>query len=138
MFDLLAEAESDRLAGFYPIFGNLGAGLRTTLRSDLRSIHAPARRMLFDLVSACSRLLLLAGGSIRIVKPAVSGCERLLDRLQPGDSCSLTCADCLPYQLPGAQARRARRDGLRQLGTALSPVIGRFGVIPCVCLSLSF
>jgi CRP/FNR family transcriptional regulator len=94
MSDLVAEAEFDQLAGLYPIIGNLGPGLRTTLRSDLRPIHAPAGRMLFDLDSACSLFLLLAGGSIRVVKPAVSGREILLYRLQPGDSCILTVS-CL-------------------------------------------
>lgn len=91
---MLADAEFSRLLALYPIIGRLAPGLQATLRTDLRPVQAPAGRMLFDLDSACSLFLLLAGGSIRVVKPAASGREILLYRLQPGDSCILTVS-CL-------------------------------------------
>jgi CRP/FNR family transcriptional regulator len=50
--------------------------------------------MLFDLDAPCTLFLLISEGSIRVVKPALSGREILLYRLEPGDSCILTVS-CL-------------------------------------------
>lgn len=91
---MLTEAEFAQLTTLYPIFGDVSPQLRTLLRTDLQRVEAPSGRMLFDLDSSCSLFLLLVSGTIRVVKPATSGREILLYRLQPGDSCVLTVS-CL-------------------------------------------
>ena len=67
---------------------------RTALRSELQPVRIAAGTVLFDLDSPCTLFLLLASGSVRVVKPSLSGREIVLYRLEPGDSCILTVS-CL-------------------------------------------
>ena len=83
-----------QLAQLYPAIREMSSATQELLRTNTTRVAAPADTMLFDLDSPCSLFLLLADGSIRVIKPAVSGREILLYRLEPGDSCVLT-ASCL-------------------------------------------
>ena len=91
---MIATNEYARCAGLYPVMDQLPAPLAAALAADLRHVTAPAGHVLFDVDSACHMFLLPCAGSIRVIKPALSGREILLYRLEPGDSCVLT-ASCL-------------------------------------------
>lgn len=84
----------DRLIQLYPSLAEMTPDAQRLMRESLQRIAAPANYVLFDLDSPCSAFILLYTGSIRVVKPALSGREILLYRLEPGDSCVLT-ASCL-------------------------------------------
>ena len=91
---MISTQEFEQVAALYPVLGQLPAQLRSAVATDMRRVAAPAGHVLFDLDSACTMFLLPFAGSIRVIKPAVSGREILLYRLEPGDSCVLT-ASCL-------------------------------------------
>ena len=91
---MIAADEFARVAALYPVLGQLPAQLRSAVATDMRRVAAPAGHVLFDLDSACTMFLLPYAGSIRVIKPAATGREILLYRLEPGDSCVLT-ASCL-------------------------------------------
>ncbi len=91
---MITAGEYAHLSGLYPVLEQLPAPLRQALAADLRYVAAPAGHVLFDVDSACHMFLLPCAGSIRVIKPALSGREILLYRLEPGDSCVLT-ASCL-------------------------------------------
>ena len=87
---MLSQVELDNLVGLYPVLGQLSPMDRTALRSELQPVRIAAGTVLFDLDSPCTLFLLLAAGSVRVVKPSLSGREIVLYRLEPGDSCILT------------------------------------------------
>jgi CRP/FNR family transcriptional regulator, anaerobic regulatory protein len=91
---MLSTQEFEQVAALYPVLGQLPAQLRSAVATDMRRVAAPAGHVLFDLDSACTMFLLPFAGSIRVIKPAITGREILLYRLEPGDSCVLT-ASCL-------------------------------------------
>lgn len=91
---MIAATEYAQVAALYPVLGQLPAHLRSAVADDMRRVAAPAGYVLFDLDSACTMFLLLFAGAIRVIKPAATGREILLYRLEPGDSCVLT-ASCL-------------------------------------------
>ena len=91
---MIPAEEFDQVAALYPVLQQLPAHLRSAVTVDMRRVAAPAGHVLFDLDSACTMFLLPCAGSIRVIKPAVTGREILLYRLEPGDSCVLT-ASCL-------------------------------------------
>ncbi|MCB0104702.1 MAG: Crp/Fnr family transcriptional regulator [Caldilineaceae bacterium] len=68
--------------------------LQQLVRQSTQPVHVPAGTLLFDLDYPCNLFLLILDGAIRVVKPALSGREILLYRLEPGDSCILTVS-CL-------------------------------------------
>ena len=86
--------ELEHLLDLYPVLGQLTPAEQTALRRELQPVRIPAGAFLFDLDSPCSLFLLLVAGSVRVVKPALSGREIVLYRLEPGDSCILTIS-CL-------------------------------------------
>ena len=91
---MLSQSEIAALFSLYPVLGQLTGTERDALRRELQPLHIPAGAVLFDLDSPCSLFLLLAAGTVRVVKPALSGREIMLYRLEPGDSCILTVS-CL-------------------------------------------
>jgi len=90
----MEQAVFDELIRLYPPIGDMTPDAQRLLRQNLQRMNAPAGHLLFDLDSPCSLFVLLYAGSIRVIKPAISGREILLYRLEPGDSCVLT-ASCL-------------------------------------------
>ena len=91
---MLNQSEIDTLVELYPVLSQLTGAERDALRRELQPARIPAGTVLFDLDSPCSLFLLLAAGTVRVVKPARSGRELVLYRLEPGDSCILTVS-CL-------------------------------------------
>jgi CRP/FNR family transcriptional regulator len=91
---MIRTEEFERVAGLYPVLGQLPPNLRAVLAADMQRVAAPTGHVLFDLDSACTMFLLPYAGSIRVIKPTAGGREILLYRLEPGDSCVLT-ASCL-------------------------------------------
>jgi len=64
--------------------------LRRLIQDGAQLISLPAGHTLFDVDSPCPAFLLLVSGTIRVSKPASSGREILLYKVQPGESCILT------------------------------------------------
>ncbi|HQY90576.1 MAG: Crp/Fnr family transcriptional regulator [Caldilinea sp.] len=91
---MLQPAVFAELIRLYPWIGEMTPDAQALLRAQLQPTLAPANHILFDLDTPCSFFLLLYAGSIRVIKPAPSGREIMLYRLEPGDSCVLT-ASCL-------------------------------------------
>jgi CRP/FNR family transcriptional regulator len=91
---MIQPADFDELIRLYPPIGEMTPAAQRLLRDNLQRATAPAQHVLFDLDSPCSLFLLLYAGAIRVIKPALSGREIMLYRLEPGDSCVLT-ASCL-------------------------------------------
>lgn len=91
---MIQPAEFHELIHLYPPIGEMTPAAQRLLRDNLQRATAPAHHVLFDLDSPCSLFLLIYAGSIRVIKPALSGREIVLYRLEPGDSCVLT-ASCL-------------------------------------------
>ena len=91
---MLSQAELGVLLDLYPVLRQLTAAEQDALRQELQPARIPAGTVLFDLDTPCSLFLLLAAGTVRVVKPALSGRELVLYRLEPGDSCILTVS-CL-------------------------------------------
>ncbi|MGL4651415.1 MAG: Crp/Fnr family transcriptional regulator, partial [Caldilineaceae bacterium] len=78
----------------YPVLKRLSTSLQRLVAEDARPVQMSAGVTIFDVEGSCSQFMLLTSGSLRVVKPAVSGREILLYRVLPGDSCILT-ASCL-------------------------------------------
>jgi CRP/FNR family transcriptional regulator len=91
---MLSQSEVDGLVELYPVLSRLTAAEQDALRREMQPAHIRAGTVLFDLDSPCSLFLLLTAGTVRVVKPALSGREIVLYRLDPGDSCILTVS-CL-------------------------------------------
>ncbi|HRW08141.1 MAG TPA: Crp/Fnr family transcriptional regulator [Caldilineaceae bacterium] len=91
---MLKEQEYQHLTEVYPSFRQLTPALQQLVRQNTQPVHVPTGTMLFDLDYPCNLFLLILDGAIRVVKPALSGREILLYRLEPGDSCILTVS-CL-------------------------------------------
>lgn len=91
---MIQPAEFHELIRLYPPIGEMTPAAQRLLHDNLQRATAPAHHVLFDLDSPCSLFLLIYAGSIRVIKPALSGREIMLYRLEPGDSCVLT-ASCL-------------------------------------------
>lgn len=91
---MLSEHDYHTLTNLYPMLCALPAGLQQPIRQQVQRLTVPAGTTLFDLDAPCTLFLLIIEGTIRVVKPALSGREILLYRLEPGDSCILTVS-CL-------------------------------------------
>lgn len=86
--------ELEQLTHWYPLITQLPGGLMAQLMQEVRVLRVPAGTTLFDLDYPCTAFILLSDGAIRVTKPALSGREILLYRVEPGDSCILTVS-CL-------------------------------------------
>lgn len=91
---MVTEHDYHTLTNLYPMLRALPPSLQQPIRQQVQPVTVPAGTMLFDLDAPCTLFLLIIEGSIRVVKPALSGREILLYRLEPGDSCILTVS-CL-------------------------------------------
>lgn len=91
---MLEDALFDDLTRLYSPIGEMSPAAQRLLRENLQRMTAPTGHILFDLDSPCSLFVVIYEGSVRVIKPALSGREILLYRLEPGDSCVLT-ASCL-------------------------------------------
>ncbi len=91
---MLTTHEVQTITNLYPMLRALPAPLQTLLQQEAQAVTVPAGTTLFDLDYPCTLFLLIMAGTIRVVKPALSGREILLYRLEPGDSCILTVS-CL-------------------------------------------
>ena len=93
-----------QLARTYPVFARLSPALQELVQANIQPVEAPPGYLLFDEASPCSLFLLVFTGSVRVVKPAPSGREILLYRVEPGDNCVLTVSCLLgrePYPARG-------------------------------------
>lgn len=86
--------ELEPLTQWYPMLTELPSGLFAQFSQEVRVLRVPAGTTLFDLDYPCTAFILLSAGAIRVTKPALSGREILLYRVEPGDSCILTVS-CL-------------------------------------------
>ncbi|MCB0061304.1 MAG: Crp/Fnr family transcriptional regulator [Caldilineaceae bacterium] len=91
---MISEQAYGEIATLYPPFQELPSRLRQLVCRDVQPVQVPTGTLLFDLDYPCNLFLLIMDGAIRVVKPALSGREILLYRLEPGDSCILTVS-CL-------------------------------------------
>jgi len=102
--NVLSPTQQVELLAAYPVLRNLPLSLWRVVVSEGQGLRIPAGNVLFDADSPCRLYLMVVSGSIRVVKPADSGRELLLYRVQPGDSCILTVScllgDCV-YQARG-------------------------------------
>lgn len=89
----------EQLTPWYPMLTQLPGGLAAQFTQEVRVLRAPAGTTLFDLDYPCTAFILLSAGAIRVTKPALSGREILLYRVEPGDSCILTVS-CLLGNVP--------------------------------------
>jgi CRP/FNR family transcriptional regulator len=92
------------LLAAYPVLRKLSPQLWQVVASEGQGVSLTAGSMAFDEESPCQSYLMVTSGRVRVFKPASSGRELLLYRVQPGDSCILTVScllgDCA-YQARG-------------------------------------
>lgn len=91
---MLSDHDYQTLTEWYPTLGKLPSSLHTLVRTEAQPVRIPTGTTLFDLDYPCTLFLFILDGAIRVVKPAASGREILLYRLEAGDSCILTVS-CL-------------------------------------------
>lgn len=90
----MTAVELEQLMQWYPMITQLPSGLLTQFMAEVRVLRVSVGTTLFDLDYPCTAFILLGAGAIRVTKPALSGREILLYRVEPGDSCILTVS-CL-------------------------------------------
>ena len=100
---MIDDQEYRTLGKLYGVLGQLPPHFRRAVQEDGQQVSAPAGHLLFDVDSQCAAFLLLAAGTIRVIKPARSGRELVLYRLGPGDSCILTVSCLLGHAKYPAQ-----------------------------------
>jgi CRP/FNR family transcriptional regulator len=91
---MIRHSEFVKLVDVYPELGDLQPLLQQALLYEGVRIKAHAGQVLFELGSPCRSFLLLASGSVRVVKSAAVAREMLLYRLEPGEIC-IVAASCL-------------------------------------------
>jgi CRP/FNR family transcriptional regulator, anaerobic regulatory protein len=97
-------ADRDKIISCYPVLQELPPELQRKFDGTVKLVQAPAGRRLFDEGSPCSIYPLLVDGVIRATKSSPDGHEILLYRLNPGESCVITCVALLgesPYPAIG-------------------------------------
>lgn len=100
---MLTESILTQLLFHYPAFHRMPATMQHQVCQTAVAFHHPANHLLFQEGDACLNFVVPLSGSVRVVKPDVSGREILLYRIRPGDSCILTVTCLL-----GNQAYAAR------------------------------
>lgn len=86
--------EFEQLTTWYPLVTALPVSLLAQFQQEVRVLRVVSGATLFDLDYPCTAFIMLTAGAIRVTKPALSGREILLYRVEPGDSCILTVS-CL-------------------------------------------
>lgn len=95
---MLTETVLTQLLTHYPGLHHLPAAFQHQVCQTAVFVQLPAPHLLFQEGDACLTFPLLLSGSIRVVKPDVSGREIMLYRIRPGDSCILTVSCLLGNQ----------------------------------------
>ncbi|MAT98408.1 MAG: transcriptional regulator, partial [Anaerolineaceae bacterium] len=95
---MLHETILAQLLFHYPTIHELPANLQHLVHQTAVYTQLPAQHVLFQEEDACLNFVMPLSGSIRVVKPDVSGRELLLYRIRPGDSCILTVSCLLGNQ----------------------------------------
>ncbi len=83
----------------YPAFYQVQAQLQHRIRDEGVFFNISDEQTIFDVGSACRNFVMPVSGAIRVIKPAESGREILLYRLEPGDCCIVTLS-CLLNNTP--------------------------------------
>ncbi|MCA9898683.1 MAG: Crp/Fnr family transcriptional regulator [Anaerolineales bacterium] len=95
---MLTETVLNQLLKHYPVFHQIPANLQHQVLQTAVTHHLPTNHLLFQEEDVCCNFIMPISGSIRVVKPDVSGREILLYRIRPGDSCILTVSCLLGNQ----------------------------------------
>jgi CRP/FNR family transcriptional regulator len=95
---VLTETTLHQLLFHYPVIHKLPASLQHQVCQTAVSTQLPAHYPLFQDGDACLNFVMPLSGSVRVVKPDVSGREIMLYRIRPGDSCILTVSCLLGNQ----------------------------------------
>ncbi len=111
---MLTETVLNQLLIDYPVMHHVPSSLQHQVLQTAVAHQLPANHLLFQEGDACNQFIMLLSGSVRVVKPDVSGREMLLYRIRPGDSCILTVSCLLGNQ------RYAARGVLDRPVTAVS------------------
>ena len=77
-----------------PLLTRISAGMQARVRSEMRPMRAADGQQLFGVYDRCTALPLIAGGTIRVLKPLRSGRVVPLYCVGPGDLCVLSVS-CL-------------------------------------------
>ncbi len=93
---MLSSLVITKLIEFYPVLGELPAGLQHNLLDASYPVRAEAGKILFDTGETVPSFLLLTEGSIRVTRPAKDR-ELILYRVRPGECCILTISHLLGY-----------------------------------------
>lgn len=95
---VLTETMLSQLLFHYPTIHQMPATLQHQVCQTAVPLHLPANHLLFQEGDACLNFVMPLSGSVRVVKPDVSGREIMLYRIRPGDSCILTVTCLLGNQ----------------------------------------
>lgn len=88
------QAELEKLTRFYPVLGDLPAGLQHSFLQSSYPVQAGAGRVLFDVEQTIQSFILLTQGSISVIWPGKER-ELLLYRVQPGGCCVISVCHLL-------------------------------------------
>lgn len=100
---MLSETNLKQLLTLYPAFHHVPAFLQHQVCQTGSFVELSAHHLLFQEGDACLAFVMPLTGSVRVVKPDVSGKELLLYRVRPGDSCILTVSCLLGSQTYAAR-----------------------------------
>ncbi|MCB8938792.1 MAG: Crp/Fnr family transcriptional regulator [Ardenticatenaceae bacterium] len=95
---MLTEATLSQLLFQYPVVHQLPVNLQHTVCQTAVFVRLPANRILFREGEPSHYFIMPLTGSVRVVKPEMSGREIMLYRTLPGDSCLLTVSCLLGNQ----------------------------------------
>lgn len=91
---MLKDQEFSQLLTLSTLFRQLPPTLQQALRQQGQRFVVPAGTTLFEVQDRCTGFVMVQHGSIRVIKPTLSGREILLYRVEPGENCILTVS-CL-------------------------------------------
>ena len=101
----------------FPAIGELPAEAQESVRNSVAPFRLGAGDVAFDVDASCEGFPMLIDGRIRVTKPAPSGREILLYRVDPGQTCVLTL-NCLlsnsDYSARGVASRECTGFALPQ------------------------
>ncbi|MCA9986572.1 MAG: Crp/Fnr family transcriptional regulator [Anaerolineales bacterium] len=95
---MLSQNVLTQLLFYYPVLHELPGNLQHQLLESAVPTQLPRRHILFREGDPCQNFFMLLAGTVRVVRPDVSGREILLYRLRPNDVCILTVSGLLGNQ----------------------------------------
>jgi CRP/FNR family transcriptional regulator len=113
--------EHPRIFDAYPSLTQLSARLLARIQSELQPVGAVDGHEFFNVGDNCPALLLLASGTVRVLKPLPSGRAMPLYKLGPGEFCVLSVSCLLGDVLYPAAGRAASK----VIGAALPKALFR-------------